>query len=135
MEYEDDDVHLKSRVVNFDVIQERIREKEKTKRLLIIVVFLLFVFSAFVFLFAPEGKEMRANIIGVALLVLAMGAIGAHKFMLKLPGVEVKAEGKKEAAINEGTDDSSFLGAEEEVLPIPKDTNNDSEKSDLEDGK
>lgn len=128
MEYEDEDVHLKSRIVNFALVGERIREKEKTKRLLIIVVFLLFIFSGLSFLFAPEGRELTANIIGAALLVLALGAIGVLKFALRLPGVEVKAEGKLAEEV--GQDDDSYLGAEEEVWPVPGTPHKSSDKMD-----
>jgi hypothetical protein len=72
---------------NFAV--ERLRQKEKTKRILIIGEFLLVAFAVSIMLFAPNEKEKVAYIIGAILLVLALGAIGANKFVFKFFGITV----------------------------------------------
>ena len=65
---------------------------EKTKRLLIIVEFLLVVFAASAMLFAPNEKEKVTYIIGAILLVLALGIIGASKFVIKFFGLTVETK-------------------------------------------
>lgn len=72
-----------------DFATERLRQKEKTKRLLITGEFLLVAFAASIMLFAPKEKEKVAYIIGAILLVLALGAIGASKFVFKFFGLIV----------------------------------------------
>lgn len=59
-----------------------------------ITVFVLFIFAAFAFLFAPEGRETVAYIVGSVLLVLGLGAIGVNQFILKVPGIELHTKGK-----------------------------------------
>lgn len=68
---------------------ERMREREKTKRLLIVIVFFLMVLAVLIIFFAPPEKETMAYIFGASLLVLALGAIGASKFIFKLLGISV----------------------------------------------
>jgi hypothetical protein len=65
------------------------REREKTKRMLIGAACLFFAIAALIVVFAPSGREKLAYILGAALLVMALGAIGAAQFRLKVPGVEV----------------------------------------------
>lgn len=65
------------------------KEREKTKRLLIGASCRFFAIGAIVFVFAPQGKETLGNIIGAALIIMALGAIGAAQFRFKLPGIEV----------------------------------------------
>lgn len=73
-----------------DALSNLIREREKTKRLLIAVALVLFVVAALVVVFAPEGREGLAYILGGALLVIALGAIGASQFKFRVPGVVVE---------------------------------------------
>ena len=75
-----------------DIMLTRIKEKEKTKRLLIVVTFILLVFAAFIPLFTPEGKEINSYVTSAALIIMALGAIGATRFSIKAPGVEVESE-------------------------------------------
>ena len=42
-----------------EIMLTRIRERERTKRLLIVVTFVLLAIAAFVPLFTPEGKEIN----------------------------------------------------------------------------
>ena len=67
------------------IYQERFREREKTKRLLIAVVTFLFLAADAGILFAPPGKAVASWILGIVLIVLALGAIGVSKFLLKIP--------------------------------------------------
>ncbi len=64
--------------------------REKTKRLLIGAACTLFCVSALVVVFAPPEKEGLAYVLGAALLVVALGAIGASQFKFKIPGVSVE---------------------------------------------
>ena len=50
---------------------------------------MFFVIAAIVIVFAPAGKEKLSYILGAALIVMALGAIGASQFRFKLPGIEV----------------------------------------------
>lgn len=71
------------------VVRERIVQREQTKRLLIAVVAGLFVVAVVAILFAPQGKEIVGWILGSVLIVLALGAIGASRFLLKVPGAQL----------------------------------------------
>ncbi len=66
-------------------------EKEKTKRFLIFAAAALFIVAALMVVFAPEGRENAAYALGAVLLIIALGAIGATRFALKVPGIEVNA--------------------------------------------
>ena len=66
-----------------------LREREKTKRLLIGAACILFIVASLVVVFAPAGKETLSLVLGAALLVIALGAIGAATFRIKIPGIEV----------------------------------------------
>jgi hypothetical protein len=72
-----------------EIAKERIAQREKTKRLLIVMVSILFSLGTIVAVFAPQGKEVVGGALGGALIVLALGAIGASRFLLKLPGAYV----------------------------------------------
>ena len=74
---------------------ERMREKEKSKRLLMIIVFLLMVLAIVVLVFSPPDKESISYIVGAVLLVLALGIIGASKFVFNLFGIKVDTTGEK----------------------------------------
>lgn len=68
---------------------QRMQEQEKTKRILIISEVILVMFSIVIMLYGPAGKENISYIFGAILLVLALGAIGAQKFVFKLFGITV----------------------------------------------
>ena len=70
----------------------RFREREKTKRLLIVIVSALITAAGFEMVFGPEGRQLPTSIVAPAFLLLALGAIGATKFALKLPAVEIKVD-------------------------------------------
>ncbi|CAN7772858.1 hypothetical protein LJR175_007606 [Variovorax sp. LjRoot175] len=67
-----------------------LRDREKTKRLLIVAACVLFALAALIMMFAPPGRETLSYALGGALLVFALGAIGAAQFKFKLPGVTVE---------------------------------------------
>jgi hypothetical protein len=89
-----------------EYVKVRVAEHEKTKRLLIVVVAVLVVVSSFILVFAPAGKELPAAIIGTVLLVLALGAIGASRFILKTPfaSIESGADAGRSGAGTDGDD-------------------------------
>jgi hypothetical protein len=94
----------------------RLIEQEKTKRLLIASVTLLFVVAAAAMLFAPDGREALGGIIGAALLVMALGAIGASRFLLRVGGVEIDTMERRAAdataAQRGGSGGSGSVGGE-----------------------
>ena len=81
-----------SRQQSLDYGIARFREREKTRRILIIVVAALVIAAGMEMVFAPEGRQIPAYIISPILLVLALGAIGVSRFVLKTPGAELKTE-------------------------------------------
>jgi hypothetical protein len=81
-----------SRQQALDYAIARFREREKTKRLLMAVVAALMIAAGFQTIFAPEGREISAYIISPVMLVLALGAIGVSRFVLKSPGAEIQAD-------------------------------------------
>src|SRR5215472_4331720 len=60
-------------------------ERERTKKLLIGAACLCFIVASIVTVFAPSEKQGVAYVMGAALLVFALGAIGATQFKVKLP--------------------------------------------------
>lgn len=66
-------------------------EREKTRRLLIATACLFFVIAAAIVVFAPAGRENLAMILGAALVIFSLGAIGVARFSFKVPGVSVTA--------------------------------------------
>jgi len=72
-----------------EIAMERLRQKEKTKRTLIIGEFSLVAFAVSIMVFAPNEKERIGYIVGAILLVLALGAIGASRFVFKFFGISV----------------------------------------------
>lgn len=66
-----------------EIILLRITEQEKTRRLLIIVTAILVIVAAFIMVFGPEERQGTNMIIGIILLVLGMGSIGASQFVIK----------------------------------------------------
>src|SRR5215472_4608090 len=67
-------------------------ERERTKRLLIGAACLCFIAASIVTVFAPSEKQGVAYVMGAALLVFALGAIGATQFKVKVPGVSIETE-------------------------------------------
>jgi len=77
------------------IISEKIKQHEETKRHLIIAVVTLFIFSCISILFAPPNKEIIGYALGITLVILALGAlgaIGASKFILKIPIGSIEAQ-------------------------------------------
>lgn len=64
-------------------------EKEKTKRLLMFVTFLFLCTGSCLIIYTPPGKEVAGYIIGGAMWLLSLGAIGACSFKVKAPGIEI----------------------------------------------
>ena len=89
----------------------RIAEQEKTRRLLIVLTAILVVFGSCLMVFAPQGREDTSIVIGLVLLVLAMGSIGVSQFIVKAPGWEVSTEG----AAAKPSADAPVPGAEAEA--------------------
>src|SRR5262245_51912213 len=69
----------------------RLRELEKTRRLLLGTTAVLVLLAATIAVFAPEGRERVGYAISAVLVVLAMGAVGAAQFKFKMPGVDLEA--------------------------------------------
>lgn len=79
---------IREQALNYGL--ERLREREKTRRTLIIVVAALSIVLGSEMIFAPADKGAAAYVVGFVLLVLSLGAIGASSFFLKTPVGEVK---------------------------------------------
>ena len=73
------------------------KEREKTKRLLIGAAGLLFIVGAVVLVFAPQGRETISVILGGVLIVFALGAIGAATFKCDFPACLFKPTKEKPA--------------------------------------
>lgn len=67
-------------------------EREKTKRLLIAASCVFLIVAALVVIFAPAEKQQLSYILGAALLLMAMGAIGATRFKITVPGVSIDTQ-------------------------------------------
>ncbi len=80
----------------------RIAEKEKTRRLLIIISAIMVLIAAAIMVFGPVERQGVNMIIGIVLLVFAMGSIGASQFVIKGGGFEVstKEEKRQEEPVN-----------------------------------
>lgn len=85
-----------------DYAQARLRERDKTQRTLIFAVTALAVFLGSVTVFAPEGRVGFAYITGAVVLVLALGAIRARRFLLKVPSVEINVPGDEKESQKQG---------------------------------
>jgi hypothetical protein len=88
-----------------EIIKLRITEQEKTRRLLIIITAILIVFAACIMVFGPDGRQAISTIIGVILLVFALGSIGAAQFVIKAGGWEVSTSGKGSVEKNDSPAD------------------------------
>jgi hypothetical protein len=67
------------------------RELERTRRLLIVVAGFCILAGAALIVFAPQGKEGVSYVVGAALVVLSLGAIGVQEFRLKTVGLQIDA--------------------------------------------
>lgn len=67
-------------------------EREKTKRLLIGASCVFLIIAALVLVFAPAEKQQLSYILGAALLLMAMGAIGATRFKITVPGISIDTQ-------------------------------------------
>lgn len=88
MEIKDKDLNIRSigkKSVDYtkEIMLLRIAEQEKTRRLLIIVTAILVIVAAVIMVFGPEERQGTNIIIGIILLVLGMGSIGASQFVIK----------------------------------------------------
>ncbi len=83
----------------------RIAEKEKTRRLLIIISAVMVLIAAAIMVFGPVERQGANMIIGIVLLVFAMGSIGASQFVIKGGGFEVSTKEEKRP---EEPDDKSY---------------------------
>ena len=93
-----------------ELARERLREREKTRRLLLLISAMAFLVGSIVITFAPADKQHVAYILGAVLIIFALGSIGASQFVLKMLGVEVSARDERllrEVATNSQTADSS----------------------------
>lgn len=86
----------------------RLIELEKTKRLLILVVAVLVVTSSVIFVFSPGDRQGVAAMVGSVLLVLALGSIGASRFILKTPFASIET-GDEPASAPPGAGNSDTL--------------------------
>jgi len=95
MELRDDNLVIKAgpgtRQQALDYGIARFREREKTRRVLVLAVTALAIVSGIEMVFAPSGREVIAFIITPLLLVLSLGAIGVSRFVLKTPAAEISA--------------------------------------------
>jgi len=64
-----------------DYATTRFREKETTKRILIIAITILSVTCGLGIIFAPEGREEVACIVAPVLYILSLGVIGVSRFV------------------------------------------------------
>jgi len=63
---------------------QRFAEQQKTRRMLIIISAILVIVATFVMTYGPADRQTQSTIIGVVLLVFAMGSIGASQFVIKI---------------------------------------------------
>jgi len=100
MEVQDKDFNVKSvgeKAVESatQITLRRIAETEKTRRLLIIISAFMVIIAALIMVFGPENRQGSNMIIGIVLLVFAMGSIGVSHFVIKGGGFEVGTKEKK----------------------------------------
>ena len=112
MKVNENDFSMTSQGVNAvghakDIMLVRIAEKEKTRRLLIIVTAILVIVAALIMVFGPEERQGTNMIIGIILLVLGMGSVGASQFVIKAGGWEVSTLLKKK--LEDSEEDSSKI--------------------------
>lgn len=87
-----------------------LREKEITRRLLIKLALVLFCAASAVVIWAPDGREFLVSALLVVLLVVALGAIGAATFKIRMPGITIETRGKpKNISLGEVDSDDSHI--------------------------
>jgi hypothetical protein len=78
-----------------DLVADCMRERERTRRFLLLAVVAAFpIVAAVLVVFAPSERQGLAQWIGVALLALALGAAGYSRFSLKTPFLRLKTGGE-----------------------------------------
>lgn len=80
------------------VHEEWIRQEGKTKRLALIIGAVLFLAGCQVVVFAPQGRETVAAIVGAAMLVVAAGTAGYRRVWGRGPLIAVGAGDAEPAA-------------------------------------
>jgi uncharacterized membrane protein len=78
-----------------EVVRERLREGEKTRRLLLLVAVSAFLVGAMIITFAPADKQNIAYTLGAVMIIFVLGSIGASQLVLKMLGVEVSAKDER----------------------------------------
>lgn len=76
-----------------ETISKLALEKEKTKRMILIVAAVLLIFGGSALLFSPNEKKTEGIIVGTVMIILALGSIGASTFRVKLPNIEIESKG------------------------------------------
>lgn len=66
-------------------------ETEITRRILILAVTILIIAWGTWMIFAPEERAIASQVAGPILLVLALGAFGARRFLVKTPKLLIQA--------------------------------------------
>ena len=99
-----------SGVAAVEALTDVLREKEKTRRLLIGAACFFLCVAALIVMFSPAGKETMSYILGASLLIVALGAIGVAKFKISAPGIAVSGEGGAAAASTIASQQAPFQG-------------------------
>jgi hypothetical protein len=73
------------------IVTEHIRASSRVRVTQNVVAALFVVMAGLCVLFAPSGRELAAEIIGVAFLVFGAGIAGFANFHVRTPHVEIKA--------------------------------------------
>jgi hypothetical protein len=75
-----------------EIAVQSIVQREKSKRFLMGAVCALVIAGIVAVLYAPPGKDVLGYWFGATVIVLALGAIGASRFLLKIPGVSINTQ-------------------------------------------
>jgi protein-S-isoprenylcysteine O-methyltransferase Ste14 len=67
------------------------KEREKTRRITLIVAAAFLIFGCSALLYCPNDKKMEGIIVGAVMIVLSLGAVGVSAFRVKLPYVEINS--------------------------------------------
>ncbi len=65
---------------------QRFVEQQKTRRILIIITAALVIIAACIMTFGPADRQTQNTIIGIVLLIFALGSIGVSRFVIKFGG-------------------------------------------------
>jgi hypothetical protein len=95
----DKDIDIENKKLIKQFVSERskihslyILENEKTKRLTLILSAFLAISGGCILIFAPEGREVLANWIGGAFLILSAGAAGYKRLWAKTDKLSIGTE-------------------------------------------